>query len=35
MIVDLAIGLAHTVFWFGVIMLVVFALMRIVKWLEK
>lgn len=35
MMVDLATGIAHTIFWFAVIMMVVFGLMRVVKWLEK
>ena len=35
MMVDLATGIAHTIFWFVIIMLVVFGLMRTVEWLEK
>lgn len=33
MILDLAVGITHSLFWFAVIMLELFVIVRAVKWL--
>ena len=33
MILDLAVGIAHSLFWFAIVMLELFVIMQTVKWL--
>lgn len=35
MIADLLTGIGYTLFWFAIIMLELFAIMRVIKWLES